>query len=152
MAINHAGRLIIVLLALRVLIGFGVAWRQTVTVDEPDFIASGLAAWRQGDWTLEPNNPPLTKLLIALPWLAAEAKLPSQDQYREAWNRRDHYAVGKALLFDIEPRAAAPRSLRRSFVSASRICWHTHHWPRLMRWRWQRYSPHVSFSSSRWTG
>ena len=93
----------VALIALRLLIGGWLAFTQTVTIDEPDFTAGGLAAWREGLWEFETQNPPLGKLLVSLPWALAGEQLPSRQQHAEAWRTHDHYELGKAIHFRQSP-------------------------------------------------
>lgn len=40
---------------------------QSLTVDEPFHLLSGISAWRQGEFKLRDDNPPLPRLLFAFP-------------------------------------------------------------------------------------
>lgn len=64
-------------------IGLWQAARDTVTVDEAVDVSSGLAALVRHDLRLNPEHPPLPKVLSALPALAARPVLPDSDAWRE---------------------------------------------------------------------
>ncbi len=104
---DRFGRVLAALLVGRLILGLFLAHYQAVTMDEPDFIAAGLAGWQRGDWAFEQQNPTLGKLAISVPWLVAGARTPSPDAFPAAYAARDHYALGRNLLFAGE-RARLP--------------------------------------------
>jgi hypothetical protein len=70
--------------------------RQSVGWDEGDHIFAGYMNWKQGAYYLNPEHPPLVKLVATLPLLALDLKTaPAQGRYfkAEAW-----YG-GRELLF-----------------------------------------------------
>ncbi|MCB2156655.1 glycosyltransferase family 39 protein [bacterium] len=91
------------LIVLRFAFGCWLAFSQTVTIDEPDFTAGGIAAWREGLFEFETQNPPLGKLVLSLPWVLAGEQLPDRAAYAEAWHTHDHYELGQAILFHQSP-------------------------------------------------
>ena len=69
--VTDAGRLRIwlaaFLLACHVLLVANLAFRWSPTPDEPAYIAGGLLIWQYGHFNLYSVNPPLARLLAALP-------------------------------------------------------------------------------------
>lgn len=57
----------VLLLALMAALAGGAALRQSVTVDEVAHIGAGVSYWQKLDMRLNPEHPPLTKLLAGLP-------------------------------------------------------------------------------------
>jgi len=51
--------------------------RNSFTWDEDEHIYSGYMSWQHGDFGLNPEHPPLMKLIAALPLLHLPAKMPS---------------------------------------------------------------------------
>ena len=68
-----------VLCLLAVLVGqMALAIRQeSLTWDEDDHIFSGYMSWKHGDFGLNPEHPPLVKLLAALPILNMPLRVPT---------------------------------------------------------------------------
>lgn len=69
----------------------------SVTMDEPDHCFSGYYYWRTGDFSMEPENPPLAKLWLALPTVLIEPKLPPLSS--PLYTKRDAYSLGKIFLY-----------------------------------------------------
>lgn len=65
------------LLVLFVGLGIDGARRETPTVDEYAHLPAGCAAWRYGVFDLYPEDPPLARLWMAWPVLAAGAVVPA---------------------------------------------------------------------------
>ncbi len=53
-------------------------WGDSATADEPTHLLSGCRALRLGDFTFNPEHPPLAKILMALPSLAQGVRLPGE--------------------------------------------------------------------------
>ncbi len=60
-----------------------VAWRKSPTVDEVAHLPAGITYWQKRTFALYHHNPPLVKLLAALPVLAAGAEV----DYSRSWAR-----------------------------------------------------------------
>ena len=54
------------------LLGYG-AWVHSPTFDEPGHLVAGLGNWESGRFELDRVNPPLTRMMAALPVMAREA-------------------------------------------------------------------------------
>jgi 4-amino-4-deoxy-L-arabinose transferase-like glycosyltransferase len=68
-----------------------------ITVDEVASLAAGVSYWRTGRFFAYRVNPPLTKLLSALPALAAGARADFRD-LRDSPGTRAEYGAGHAFL------------------------------------------------------
>ena len=65
------------------------------TFDEPVHFAAGYSYWATGDFRLNHEDPPLAKLLWALPQFLSDP-IPFRDEWRTA----NEWRVGHAMLFD----------------------------------------------------
>jgi 4-amino-4-deoxy-L-arabinose transferase-like glycosyltransferase len=63
--------------------GLVQAWQDSPTVDEGVDLASGLTAWVRHDLRMNPEHPPLPKLLATLPALAARPIVPDDAAWRD---------------------------------------------------------------------
>jgi 4-amino-4-deoxy-L-arabinose transferase-like glycosyltransferase len=61
--------LVLALVAAFVLLTVGSAARESATYDEPAHLAAGYSYWHVGDYRMNPEHPPLLKLLAAFPLL-----------------------------------------------------------------------------------
>src|SRR5271165_7345580 len=50
--------------------------QESITWDEDDHLYAGYMTWKTGDLGLNPEHPPLVKLLAALPVLPMQVKVP----------------------------------------------------------------------------
>jgi 4-amino-4-deoxy-L-arabinose transferase-like glycosyltransferase len=76
-----APALLVALVAVHAFLAFDAARRASVTIDEFAHLPAGLTYWQQGTFALYHHNPPLAKLLAALPVLASH---PEVD-YTRSW-------------------------------------------------------------------
>ncbi len=61
------------------------ARENSITWDEDDHIYAGYMSWKHGDFGLNPEHPPLVKLLAAVPLLNLPLKVPPlQNRYFQA--------------------------------------------------------------------
>lgn len=67
---------------------FHAATLESQTYDEGFHITAGYSYWKTGDFRLNPEHPPLVKLLCAIPLLIAGADFPKID---EAWKNADQF-------------------------------------------------------------
>jgi hypothetical protein len=70
--------------------------QESQTNDEAAHLVAGYSYWKTGDFRLNPEHPPLSKLLAALPLLALKPDLKLLPQ---SWNSADEYALGKEFLY-----------------------------------------------------
>jgi hypothetical protein len=87
-----------VLLTLFVLRADHFARTASQTFDEGAHLVAGVSYWRTGDFRLNPEHPPLLKLLWVLP-LAFRSDVPFQPD-PEGWEHRDHWRVSDAFLYE----------------------------------------------------
>ncbi len=94
---NRIRPFIIVALLLGVFIAecFG-AWSDSQTIDEGTHLVSGISYWKTGEVTLNPEHPPLVKLLAAAPLLATNIQLPFHDQ---SWTQQDQWNFARRVLY-----------------------------------------------------
>jgi 4-amino-4-deoxy-L-arabinose transferase-like glycosyltransferase len=70
--------------------------QESQTFDEAVYIAAGYSYWKTGDFRLNPEHPPLAKLLVAAPLLPLRLALPLDDP---SWRDADEYAFGARFLY-----------------------------------------------------
>ena len=68
----------------------------SATIDEPVYVTAGVTALTRHDLRLNPQHPPLAKVLAALPVLAVHPTLPRGV----VWQRHHHRVYAKAFLKD----------------------------------------------------
>ena len=68
----------------------------SATADEPVHLAAGYSYWQTRDFRLNPEHPPLAKLLAALPLLLLH---PSFDTSQQDWTTASEYAFGFRFLY-----------------------------------------------------
>ena len=95
---KNAALALIVLSVLRV----ASTWTTfSSTVDEPMHVSAGLQLYTQHVYTLQPENPPLPRLVIALaPWLAGmdfDPARPINDQLQGVFYSDDRYKTNLVL-------------------------------------------------------
>jgi hypothetical protein len=72
------------------------ARRNSITWDEDDHIYAGYMSWKHADFGLNPEHPPLVKLVAAIPLLHMPLKMPAlQDRNF----KHEAFLGGKDLLF-----------------------------------------------------
>ena len=71
----------------------------SLTWDEPTFIASGYAYWKWGAFEVNPSHPPLLQMLQALPLVARQVPEVAFDD--PAWRNEANpaYALGQKLVY-----------------------------------------------------
>jgi len=70
--------------------------RLSATTDEPVHLAAGYSYWTMRDFRMNPEHPPLAKLLAALPVLALHPKL---DVSQQDWRAASEYDFGVRFLY-----------------------------------------------------
>ncbi len=68
--------------------------------DEGDHIYSGYMNWLHGEYDLNPEHPPLVKLIATLPLLALDLKVPPRQNH---YFKAEAYDGGRELLFRNAP-------------------------------------------------
>lgn len=69
---------------------------ETQTWDEAIHLAAGFSYWRTGDYRMNPEHPPLGKLLNAIPLLFMDIRLPLDGR---PWQDRDETEFGAVTLY-----------------------------------------------------
>ena len=69
---------------------------ESQTWDEAMHLAAGYSYWKTGDYRLNPEHPPLGKLLNAIPLLFLDVPLPVQHP---AWIDNDEFRFGQQFLY-----------------------------------------------------
>lgn len=70
--------------------------RESQTWDEANHIFAGYRTWTDGDFGLNPEHPPLVKLLATIPLLRAQLKNPVLE---ERYFKEDAFLRGKEFLY-----------------------------------------------------
>ena len=86
------------------LIAFAQAWTsmrgKSMTFDELVYIPAGVSYVATGDYRLNPEHPPLAKVLAGLALLAEHVRFDTSDP---AWQRADQWAVGQHFFDALGP-------------------------------------------------
>jgi len=104
--ILREGRLVGLLLALQALLLIWNAARSSPTHLEPAFLASGLSHWEFGQFDLYRVNPPLVRMVAAIPVLAVGYNA-DWTEFSDKPGARPEYAIGERWI-----RANGERSIR----------------------------------------
>jgi len=72
------------------------ALNESQAYDEGFHLVAGLSYWTKGDFRLNPEHPPLGKLLSGAPLLAYSVRLPDMP---EAWNNANQVAFSDPFLY-----------------------------------------------------
>jgi tetratricopeptide (TPR) repeat protein len=70
--------------------------QESITWDEDDHLYSGYMSWKTGDFGLNPEHPPMVKMLAALPILGMELKVPALQRRNF---KHEAFLGGKDFLF-----------------------------------------------------
>jgi len=71
------------------------ALQESNTVDEPPELTAGYSYWKWGDFRMNPEHPPLAKMLAALPLLRFRLSFPTEPT---ALSRVDEYAFASQFF------------------------------------------------------
>ncbi|MDK2972558.1 MAG: hypothetical protein PWP23_2313 [Candidatus Sumerlaeota bacterium] len=82
---------------LWLVLAFASAWKKSIVIDEAPHIGCGLAILAHGDYRMNPEHPPLMKVLAALP-----VYLFDRPDMRVQWTGED--GLGYAVSHWVEPR------------------------------------------------
>ncbi len=96
---TRSRRALVVSCGLLLLFGLGLAGAldDSVTFDEPVYLASGWSYLATGDFRMNPTHPPLSKLIAALPLLWVK---PHVDWADASWREPHQWRFGNHFLFD----------------------------------------------------
>jgi hypothetical protein len=92
----------VVVLLLTMVVEVGLSTRQqSPSWDEGDHIYAGYMNWMNGEYTLNPEHPPLVKLVATLPLVPLDLKTaPRQGRYF----KDEAYFGGRELIFRNDPK------------------------------------------------
>jgi 4-amino-4-deoxy-L-arabinose transferase-like glycosyltransferase len=86
---------VIALIAVQLIQIVVVIHRESLTFDEDDHMYAGYRMWKNGDYGLNPEHPPLVKLLATLPVLAEDLWVPP---LKGIFFKGEAYSGGQAWL------------------------------------------------------
>ena len=86
-------------------------YRESVTWDEGDHLFAGFMSLRKGEFGLNPEHPPLAKMVAALPLLGLHLKVPPS---RGRFFKDEAYYDGRDLLFGNAPRYSGAQLIFRA--------------------------------------
>jgi len=89
-------------------------FEQSATYDEFHHLSAGWSYWQTGDFRLNPEHPPLTKLLAALP-LRVLGTAPLEPDRFDSWRR------GDSVLFQIDYYYSQPPERLAGQLAAARL-------------------------------
>src|SRR5258705_6634787 len=69
------------------------AWLDGPTYDEPTYVASGLTALSRHDLRINPQHPPLAKVVAAVPLLPLRLPIPATG-----WRSANEHGLAAALV------------------------------------------------------
>ncbi len=84
------------LLSIFLIQALATASRLSATSDEPVHIAAGYSYWKTRDFRMNPEHPPLAKLLAALPLIVLGPRVPLESA---AWDNSNQGAFGFDFLY-----------------------------------------------------
>jgi len=87
---------VLALLAIMMVQLAGTAGQNSITWDEDDHIYAGYMSWRHSDFGLNPEHPPLVKLVAALPLLPMPLRVPA---LQGRFFKHEAFLGGKDFLF-----------------------------------------------------
>jgi hypothetical protein len=87
---------VVILLAILLIQLAFTAHRNSCTWDEQDHLYAGYMSWKHGDFGLNPEHPPLVKMVAAIPILNMDLKMPAQQ---DRFFKTEAFLNGKDFLF-----------------------------------------------------
>jgi hypothetical protein len=81
--------------------------RESQTWDEANHIFTGYRTWTHADFGLNPEHPPLVKLLATVPLLRSDLKSPALE---ERFFKEDAFLRGKEFLYQNDPEKILARA------------------------------------------
>ncbi|HUM04889.1 MAG TPA: glycosyltransferase family 39 protein [Terriglobales bacterium] len=110
---HHIAGVIFLLIILALELGLFIH-RETQTWDEGCHIFAGYSYWSRGDFGMNPEHPPLVKLLTTLPLLSMPLDAPPHDK---VFNKEQDFTISARFVFDNN----AEEILRRTRMVAALI-------------------------------
>src|SRR5215217_4194618 len=102
---KNGNNILLYIRALALLLAFGIqlsyhAIRTSATVDEPNHILAGYRHWQCGDFGINPEHPPLLKLLATGPLNFREISEPPWDCGSKFTSKFEAFTYGSTFLVD----------------------------------------------------
>jgi len=72
------------------------AWQESASWDEPNHIYAGYRSWTDADFGINPEHPPLVKLLASAPLLAMQLTIPALEN---RWHKMEGWLGGRDFVF-----------------------------------------------------
>jgi len=88
--------LCVILLTGMFVLQVSTAIQESQTIDEAVHLSAGLSYWQTGDFRLNPEHPPLIKMLAAIPLLFTQVTAPTNSILWQTW---DQYPFGDLFLY-----------------------------------------------------
>ncbi len=92
--------------------------QQSLTWDEGDHIFAGYEIWKTGDFGLNPEHPPLVKMLGTIPLLGLQLKVPP---LQGRFFKDEAYLDGRDLLFGNGPRYGVDTLMLRTRLAVGTL-------------------------------
>lgn len=92
--------------------------QQSLTWDEDDHIFAGYMSWKHAEFGLNPEHPPLVKLLATLPLLPLHLREPV---LQNRFFKSEAYLSGRDFLFGNEPGYSADTLVFRARMAAATL-------------------------------
>lgn len=116
---------------------FYSAAKESQTFDEGAHIVAGYSYWLKHDYRLNPEHPPLMKLLCSVPLLVLHPPFPADDG---AWRTADQFQLAYELLYlssvDAQQMLVACRTVTILFTALFSLA--------LTAWVWRVVSPRAA--------
>src|SRR5579862_7398440 len=93
--------------------------QQSLSWDEGDHIFAGYMSWKNADFGINPEHPPLVKALAAIPLLPMHLKAP--EPKRNTFFRDEAYSDGRDFIFGNGGEAEADRIIFRARMAAATL-------------------------------
>lgn len=89
--------IVAVLLVLMFALEISSAIQESQTIDEGVHLSAGYSYWEKRDFRMNPEHPPLIKLIAALPLLPLHLKSPFNYQ---SWSQPDEWQFARDFIYD----------------------------------------------------
>lgn len=89
--------IVMFLLALMLFIEVTTSLQESQVIDEGVHLSAGLSYWKTGDWRMNPEHPPLMKLLAAAPLIFTSARVPVEHW---SWTAFNEWEFGDVFMYN----------------------------------------------------
>lgn len=96
MTARHRAMAVAAALALQLGLCVDAFRQSSATFDEPAHLVAGYSYWATGDFRLNPEHPPLAKLVAAAPLLPLRPRFDTDD---EVWRLRRQWEMARRFLY-----------------------------------------------------